>query len=302
MGKYGNTPMQVVQEASGWEVIIVDEFRWYGRILPKELTEVRVIIISDLHYGNPYCSVKHFQRAVDYVKSNENIYCFLNGDLCESTIKTSKGEIYKQVGSPDDQKQQVVEWLLPIKGRILGMTTGNHEARIYDVAGTDISAYIAERLGIPYRPEGVLYKLSFGDYNNRTSGKPFVFWSYITHGYGGARTKSAKAVKVERLSTWLHADWYAMSHDHVVNVAPDVYLMPDNRGTIGRDGFLSGRVTAKREMLIKTNAYLKWGGYAESGGFPPSDLATPIISLLTPNSKQWELYPEKPQQAVKVSV
>jgi len=35
-----------------------------------------------------------------------------------------------------------------------------------------------------------------------------------------ANPKSAKAVKVERASTWIDADTYAMSHDHVVNVAP----------------------------------------------------------------------------------
>lgn len=277
------------------------EIRWYGRILPKELKDVRIIVISDLHYGNPYCSVKHFQRTLDFIKRNDNVYCFLNGDLCESTIKTSKGEIYKQVGSPDDQKHQVTDWLLPIKDKILGITTGNHEGRIWEVAGTDISAYMAERLNVPYRPEGMLFKLSFGGGNSGHPDSPFVFWSYITHGYGGARTKSSKAVKAERLSNMIHADWYAMSHDHVVNVAPDIYLIPDNRG-IMKDGFLTGKVTAHREMLIKTSAYLKWGGYAEMGGFPPSDLATPIIDLLTPYSKQWEMYPDKPQQAVKVSI
>ena len=279
-----------------------EEIRWFGRVLDKKYKDIKIVVLSDLHYGNPYCSLKHFQRTIDFIKQNDNCYCFLNGDLCESAIKTSKGEIYHQVGSPDDQKMQVVEWLLPIKDKILGMTTGNHEARIFESAGTDISRYIAERLEIPYRPDGMLFKLSFGDGNKSTGGKPFVFWSYITHGYGGARTKSSKAVKAERLSTWLHADWYAMSHDHVVNVAPDIYLMPDNRGTVGTDGFLSGKVTAHREMLIKTNSFLKWGGYAESGGFPPSDLATPVINLLTPLSEQWTLYPEHPHQAVKVSV
>ena len=279
-----------------------NELRWYGKVLPKDLKEVKLIILSDLHYGNPYCSIKHFLRTVDFIKQNENTYCFLNGDLCESAIRTSKGEIHRQVGSPDDQKKQVVEWLEPIKDSILGMTTGNHENRIYDVAGTDISAYIAEKLNIPYRPEGMLYKLAFGDNNNHVRGKPFVFWLYITHGYGGARTKSAKAVKAERTSNWIHADLVAMSHDHVVNISPEIYLMPDNRGTIDENGFLSGRVTAKRKMLVKTNSFIKWGGYAESGGFPPSDLSTPVINLLTPQSKQWELYPDTPRQAIKVSV
>ena len=178
----------------------MNELRWFGKVLPRELEEVKVIIISDLHYGNPYFSYKHFQRTVDFIKSNRDTYCFLNGDLCEAVTKNSKGDVYKQVGSPDDQKKQVVEWLEPIKDSILACTTGNHENRIYESAGTDITDYIAERLNIPYRPEGMLYKLAFGDNNNRTKGKPFVFWLYITHGYGGARTKSAKAVKAVKVA------------------------------------------------------------------------------------------------------
>ncbi len=280
----------------------MEELRWFGKILSSELNEARIIILSDLHYGNPYCSVKHFQRTLDFIKNYDDVYCFLNGDLCEAVTKISKGDIYKQKVTPQEQRNDIIDLLNPIKHKILGMTTGNHENRIYNETGIDLSEDIAQTLKVPYRPEGMLYKLSFGDGNHRTKGKPFVFWSYITHGYGGARTKSTKAIKVERLSTWVHADLYAMSHDHVVNVAPDIYLMSDNRGMIGKDGFLSGKVTAHREMLIKTNAFLKWGGYAEMGGFPPSDLATPIVNLLTPYSKQWELYPENPHQGIKVSV
>jgi UDP-2,3-diacylglucosamine pyrophosphatase LpxH len=270
--------------------------------LSKELTEVKVLVISDLHFGNPYCSVKHFLRTIEFIKNNDNVYCFLNGDLLESVTKSSKGDVYTQKLTPQEQRDAVIEMLKPIKDKVLGATQGNHEIRIYNETGIDLTQDIASKLEIPYRAEGMLFKLSFGDFNNRTKGKPFVFWSYITHGYGGARTKSAKAVKAERVSTWIHADWYAMSHDHVVNVAPDIYLMPDNRGMIDDKGFLSGKVTAKREMLIKTNAYLRWGGYAEMGGFPPSDLTTPLIQLLTPYSELWETYPDKARQAVKVVV
>ncbi len=279
----------------------MDELRWFGRVLDPNLTEVNVIVLSDLHYGNPYCSVKHFKRTVDFIKDNDNCFCFLNGDLCEAVTKLSKGDVYTQKITPQGQRDDVIIMLDSIKDKILGVTTGNHEQRIYNETGVDLTKDIAEALDVPYRAEGMLYKLAFGDCNNRTKGKPYVFWSYISHGYGGARTKSAKAVKVERMATWIHADYYAQSHDHVVNVAPNVYLMPDNRG-VEKDCFLSGKVTAHRSMLVKTNAYLKWGGYAEAGGFPPSDLSTPVISLLTPKSTYWKLYPEKPRQSVKVSV
>ena len=279
-----------------------DEFRWYGKVLPQALTEVKLIILSDLHYGNPYCSVKHFLRTVDFIKERDDCYCLLNGDLIEAAIKTSVGEIYKQVGSPDDQMRQVAEWLMPIKDKILGCTTGNHEIRITSLTGVDASRYIAEKLGIPYRERGMLSKLSFGGGNDSHSDKPFVFWVYITHGYGGARTRGAKAVKAERLAHWLLGDIFAMSHDHEVNVAPSVRFTADPRGTVNEEGFLTGLVRSHRVMLVKTNAYVKFGGYAEMGGFSPSDLSTPVIHLLTPSSPLWEMCPDRPTQGVKVLV
>ncbi len=261
------------------------ELIYYARQLRTTLKNVIVVPISDAHYGNPFFSKKHFMETLQYVQHTPNVFAICNGDLCESSIRTSKGEIFKQVGSPQDQRNWMIKQLKPIKHKILGMTTGNHEARIYNEVGVDISKDIAEALGVPYRPEGMLVKISFGSGNESHGDRPYVYWGYATHGYGGARTKSAKAVKVERTATWIHADFYIMSHDHVVNVAPDVYLLPDPRTSKQVDedgnetGFTIGRVTAHRKMLIKSNAYMKWGGYAEMGGFPPSDLSTPVITL-----------------------
>jgi len=203
--------------------------------------------------------------------------------MLEAVIKSSKGDIHKQKGTAQEQAKKIANQLYPYRKKLLGMTMGNHEKRIYDSVGHDYCKDIAEFLGIPYRAEGILLKISFGDKNNRVEGRPYTYWLYMTHGYGGARTKSAKAVKVERTGTWIHADVYIMSHDHVVNVAPDVYLMPDPRTRKEKDsqghetGFTIGSVQAHRKMLVKSNAYLKWGGYSEMGGFPPVDLEVPII-------------------------
>lgn len=267
------------------ELILQGELIYYAHTLSSSFKELLMVPISDIHYGNPLFSKRHFLDTVKFIASKPNIYTFLTGDLCESAIRTSKGEIFKQVGSPQDQRDWVIKQLQPIKKKILGMTIGNHEIRIWNEVGIDICKDIAKALSVPYRAPGMLLKISFGDNNNYTQGKPFVYWGYFTHGYGGARTKAAKAVKVERTATWLHADFYCMSHDHVVNVAPDIYLLPDPRTRVEKDnegvetGFIVGRMQAHRKMLVKTNAYLKWGGYAEMLGFPPSDLATPIIKL-----------------------
>jgi hypothetical protein len=256
------------------------ELRYFARTLPKDLKRLEVIPISDVHYGNPLFTKNHLMRTIKYINDNSHVYAVFNGDLCESTIKSSKGEIFRQVGTPQDQRDWIIDQFKPISHKILGCTQGNHERRISNETGIDICKDIAEALGVPYRSEGILIKISFGSGNNRTHSSPYVYWCYATHGYGGARTASAKAVKVERTSTFIHADFYIMSHDHVVNAAPVVYLVPDNRTSLDKEtGFMTGAITAHRKMLVKSSAYLKWGGYAEAGGYSPNDLETPIIKL-----------------------
>jgi hypothetical protein len=259
---------------------IPGELIYYAFTLDTGFTELELPPTSDIHYGNHLSSRKHIIRHRDYIKAKPNRVTFLNGDLTESTIKTSKGDIFKQVGTVQDQWEAVCEILYPIREQILGATDGNHEDRIYNETGISVTKLIAKELGIPYRSEGMLLKISFGDCNNRTKGSPYTYWHYYTHGYGGARTASAKAVKVERTSSYIHADVYGMSHDHVSNAASVVYLMPDARThTHKENGFTVGKIRAKRKILVKTNAYVKWGGYAEKGGFSPSDLTTPIIMM-----------------------
>jgi len=284
--------------------------RWYASILDKEFKQLRLVVVSDAHVGNPLFSEKHFKRTLDFIADNADVFCILNGDLVEAITKTSKGILFDQKITPQEQRDYVIELLKPIKEKILGATWGNHERRIYNEVGLDVMQDIVKALatkkyplGLPYRAEGMIHKIKFGHGNEGHPDKSYVFWGYCTHGYGGARTKSGKAVKVERTATWVNCDFYAMSHDHVVNVAPDDYLDHDDRETIDKEtNFVTGKVVSHRKMLIKTNAYLKWGGYSEMGGFPPVDLATPVIFLLTPESDYWNLVPERPQKAVKVIV
>ncbi len=262
------------------------EFTYYAVDLPSDLKQVKIVPTSDIHYGNPSCSLKHLKAHIEYIKENPEVYTFLNGDMIECVTKNSKGEIHSQVTSPGKQRDYIIELFYPIKNKVLGVTQGNHERRIEDI---DVAGDIAKALGVPYRAEGMLLKISFGHGNDNHNDKPYVYWGYFTHGYGGARTKSAKAVKAERLAYMIHADFYVMSHDHTVNIAPDIYLLPDARTHDEKvrtedgwkeTGFKVGKLSAHRKMLVKSNAFLKWGGYSEAGGYPPSDLSTVIITLV----------------------
>lgn len=259
---------------------LIGELIYYAHSLPQHLNQLHIRPIGDAHRGNPLFSEPHFDRAVESVRS-PGTYTLLTGDLCEAAIRSSKGEIFRQVGTPQDQRDWMIEKLYPIRKKILGCIIGNHEERILNDTGIDISKDIATALGVPYRPEGMIIKISFGAGNSWHPGKPYTYWGYFTHGHGGARTKAAKAVKVERVASYVPTmDFVVMSHDHVVNAAPDVALIPDARTRVdSKTGFSIGKVAEHRKLLVKTNAFVKWGGYAERGGFPPSDLSPVVINL-----------------------
>jgi len=260
--------------------LIPGELIYYAHRLDKSFKELEIVPIADIHYGNPLFSLRHLNKVRDYIMEADNRFTILNGDLIECVIKSSKGDIFSQKESIQKQRDWIIDFFTPLKDKVLGMTTGNHEMRVYRETSIDISADIAKALGCPYRPEGILIKISFGDNNKRTKEKPYTYFIYSTHGYGGARTKSAKAVKVERLATWIHADCYIQAHDHVVNVAPDVYLMPDNRTSYDeKTGLQTGTIRAIEKKLVKCNSFLKWGGYSEAGGYPPTDLEKVVIKL-----------------------
>ena len=270
--------------------------------LPQEFTEVFLIPVSDIHKGNPFFSEKHCRRTIDFITRKPNAYWVGNGDWMEAAIRISKGDVYGQTESPKKQISWCKKEFKDIASKGLGFDSGNHEGRIYDATGLDPAEDIAEYLDVPYSPEGLLMKISFGGGNENHKDAPYVFWVYMSHGYGGARTKAAKAKKVEDQSHYINADCHLMSHDHVVNVSPAIELNPDNRTHDVGKRWREGNVKAKRVMLVKTSAYLKWGGYSQRFGYPPSDLTTPVIKLMTPKSPYWEQYPEKPKQCVKVDV
>ncbi len=259
---------------------IPGELIYYAHRLSPKFKELIILPISDVHYGDPLFSQKHLDRVKQFVFANPNAYIIFNGDLCNCALKNSVSDTYGATHTPKEQRDYLIGYFTPIKERILGMTSGNHESRIYRETSIDICEDMAKAWGCPYRPDGILLKVTFGDGNNRTAGSPYSYFLYATHGYGGARTKSAKAVKVERTSTMIHADAYIMGHDHDLNVASSVYLIPDTRTHIDqKTGFTIGTVKAVDKKLVKSGAFLKWGGYGERGGFSPVSLDMTILKL-----------------------
>ncbi len=250
-------------------------FHWQ---LSTDLKRLVLLPISDLHYGSRFFHASLFENTISFVKDDPEVYVVLNGDLCESSIRSSKGDIYRQAGTPQDQRDWCIEKLSGIKDKILGCTRGNHEARIDKEVGIDICKDIANALDTAYNAEDLALKISFGDNNNYTANRPYSYYLYMRHGYGGARTIGAKASKAERMSKDVHADVIIESHDHQSFGFPVIYLIPDDRTyEVPGKRWKRGKYKAMRKLIVKSNAYLKWSDYARSGGFSPVDLLSPHI-------------------------
>jgi len=264
------------------------EIEWFGQTLDPQLRSLELFGLADKHTGNQFSDQDGWENAILYIKNKPQARAILVGDLLDSVLRDSKGDVYSQTMNPQYQRDRITDDLRPIASKLLGATTGNHEDRIYERTGVDLTSDIAKALAIPYDPDGIFLRIAFGDRCHRKLGEPFVYWVYATHGYGGARTKAAKAVKVERTAQFVRCDVAMMAHDHDANIAPAEMLEPDEHHTRQENGWTKGNVKAHRTLLVKCSAFLKWGGHGRRKGFSPNTLIPPTV-LLGGQDKPWPM-------------
>lgn len=245
------------------------------QIVMKDLasfSKVYLIPLGDFHIGNPYVGVDVIQGYVNWLKSHTNAFTILNGDLMNCAGKDTAPELFEDLVTPDTAYDQVFEMLKPIKDKILMITRGNHEEAIFRRVGADYMARLARDLGdIPYKPAGGMLGLRLNRNNHHS-----VFFTYATHGWGGARTIGAKVKKPEDVALGIEADCIVVSHDHTQAVHRlNVIAPPHSRVSMIRPVYLRVR----RVLLINTGGFIRYGGYVQEKGYVPQDLGTPRILM-----------------------
>jgi predicted phosphodiesterase len=178
------------------------------------------------------------------------------------------------VGQSDMVAGKVREYLGPDK--IIGVTAGNHENRIYKSDGIDVTRLICRELGVEdkYAPEGVLIFLRFGTRNGHgrhVDKNPRQWYSlYATHGSGGGRKEGAKAIRLADLATIVDADIYISGHTHLPMIMKQSYFRGD-----------PGNCSVKQvtKLFVNAAATLAYGGYGQAQGFKPACTDTPVIHL-----------------------
>lgn len=242
------------------KTIIVDLNKQFPKL--KNVKQIELVVLADIHIGDPMFNKKEFLKARDYIKNTENCFCILNGDLINNATKNSVSDIYCEELKPMEQINTLLDYLEPIKNKILAATGGNHELRSYKESGIDITAIVMKQLGIldRYAEESYYIFLYFGDkYGGRTA--PMCYTIYGTHGGSGGCTSGAKMNKLIKMADICYADLFIMSHLHQAMATTLDFMIPD---------YGNKCVLQKTMKFLMSNSFLDYGGYGERAGYRPN--------------------------------
>lgn len=239
--------------------------------MPKDLEEIEIYILSDVHIGDPLSNKKQINKFVEEVLAAPNRYVIVNGDIINNATKLSVSDTYEEELTPEEQIDAAEEVIARMKNRIIMVTEGNHEGRSYRTDGILIMKQVCKRLDIfdRYSTGPYLLFVSFGKSQNRTIRK-MIYTIYGKHGSGGGKSAGAKANKLLEMMAIVDADIYIHSHTH----------MPLSfRQAFHRCDYRNRKVTKTEKIFVNTNAFLDYGGYGENAGFSPASIEYPKIIL-----------------------
>lgn len=245
---------------------------------PTEWEHCNIYTLADLHIGDENARMDEIAQRINAIKEDPYGLCICNGDLMNAATKTSVSDIYSEQLSPMQQMQAAVELLLPIRDKIIAVTAGNHENRIYRMDGVDITRLVCRELGVEdkYHPAGVLVFLRFGQreagsLHRKENRNPRQWYSiYAVHGSGGGRKEGSKAIRLADMSAIVDADIYVHSHVHTPMVLKNSFYRADSSNCCAK-------LTEK--LFVNTAAALDYGGYGQMQEFKPASLSNPVIHL-----------------------
>lgn len=245
---------------------------------PTDWPHANIYTLADLHIGDAHCNESEVLARVKAVQDDPYGLCVLNGDLMNTALRSSVSDVYGELLTPMQQISHLVTMLRPIAGKIIGVTAGNHENRVYRNDGIDVTRLVCRELNIEdkYAPEGVLIFLRFGTRNSHSGHindgrNPRQWYSiYATHGSGGGRKEGAKAIRLADMAAIVDADIYIHSHTHLPMVMKQGFFRAD-----------SSNCNAKQvsKLFVNTGAAMEYGGYGQSLEFKPASMSTPVIHL-----------------------
>lgn len=235
----------------------------------QELESLTLVPIGDLHIGAKTSRYKELVKAID--KQPDNVYYIFLGDVIDNAIKTSIADPHDNTMTPDEALDVFEDEILEkIKGKVLGMVSGNHENRTKRQASTDLLKRTAKRFSIPYDPEILVLDLTIGNRKDGTD-RGYNYVVAFGHGTGGGRQTGGKINAAQRLTGIVNnADLLITGHSH----QPAWWKVPC--GSVDRRN-KNYVVNSIPNMIVP--AWLGYEEYAQRNFYPPSPFAEVKVIL-----------------------
>lgn len=228
----------------------------------EENNNIQIYVLSDMHIGDSNADLPTLKKIIEHIKNTPNMYVILLGDILNTALKTSKSDIYSETLNVMEAQKLALELLFPIKDKILAMTPGNHENRVWKEVGVDLSLWLAEKLSVQdrYRNNNIALTIQFG---SDVNGNPFRLNIFGQHGaYGGGRRLGAAMNALEDLDGIVgNADIYIRAHTHQpIQGSRNIFLFDDK-----------GNMHRRTKYYFNSPSVLNYGGYAAEKGYKPTD-------------------------------
>lgn len=250
-----------------WLAVDRGECRRAEIIVPDNWPSLDLFAKGDEQLGHVCCDEERVLKDIEWVRKRPYTLVVLLGDAIDSATKESPGSQYENKWPPYEQLCKYAEIHQPIKDRIVGLVTGNHERRIDKVLGGGASAsLLAEKLSspahrIPYSSGILLLDVLWRSH----------LWTFtLFHGAGAAQTAGAKVQRQQR-NMLLTDSLITLSghlHDESKTSRRFTKRTPD------------GGYRTTKQTSLQCGTYLKWvGSYGEIGGMPPTGPDMVLISF-----------------------
>lgn len=232
---------------------------------------ITIIPIADAHYGSREFNERRWTETIKRIQEDPNCFAVLVGDLLDTTLKDSVGNLYESTISPAMQKEWLYNELKPIAGKILAACGGNHERRVTKATSLDplydvmllLGCENVYRANICFMEVKLTYKFDGKD-KQRHSIK-FA----ITHGSGGGQYIGSSANRVQNYGYAIEGiNCLVTGHTHKPVTFPVSKLV-----------FGNGAVVQRQFIVAVASSFLDYGGYPIQKLMPPTAQTTTEIQL-----------------------
>ena len=248
--------------------------------------EIKIYPIADVHFGALEHAAEAWEKFCSKVANEPNSYIILAGDLINNNTRSSVGSPWDDCVRPREQKRRMVEYLTPLRDRILCSVSGNHERRSLKDADDDPTFDIMCKLDLEdiYRQNAAFMKIRLGARSPKGRGDGIgydtSFKFAVTHGAGGGMT-GASVNRNEKFSMGIDGlDCLVTGHTHKGAITRPSKIVIDDVNDI---------VTIKDYVVLTCVSWQAFGAYPLQQMMLPTTIARPQSIRLISRPKEIEL-------------